>query len=52
MEKGSSNSSPVHVADPGASKTIEEYDGYHENDIGRYVGHVLKLPPENRRNCL
>lgn len=53
MQQGSSNSSPLHAAVPGTSKTIEEYDGYHKNDIGCYIGHALKLPPEKkRRNCL
>jgi hypothetical protein len=51
-QQGSSNSSPLHVAFPGTSKTIEEYDGYHENDIGRYVGHALKLPSEKKKDLL
>lgn len=52
MEQGSSNSSPLQIAVPGTSETIKEFDGYHENDIGRYVGHALKLPPEKKRICL
>nr|XP_034953360.1 uncharacterized protein LOC118075466 [Zootoca vivipara] len=50
MDQGSSSSSPA----PGTetSTTIEEYGGYHENDIGHYLDHTLKLPPEKKKELL
>ncbi|KAF5288041.1 hypothetical protein FQA39_LY15537 [Lamprigera yunnana] len=50
IEEGSSNSSPVHAAVPGTgtSKTIKEYDDYHENNIGHNVDQALKFPPEKK----
>lgn len=54
FEGGSSSSSNLHeaVSGTGTSKQTEERDGYHENDIGRYVSCANNLPSEKKKELL